>query len=923
MISMRLIFLCFVVLFFSCQEKKQTMALYPSESSQERVDWDIQRLADPITGKIPKNIRQKELLFSKNLPKSNSFSKNNWQHRGPYNVGGRTRALCLDVLDENTILAGGASGGMFRSTDGGQSWNMTTEPSQEHRISCLSQDRRPGKENIWYFGTGENRGSYVINESLYGNGIWKSIDGGLSWDSLPMTTTNTPTSLDGDFDFMFSLKTDPSNDSLDVVYAATRGDIYRTEDGGTNWSKQLGGANSNYYQYTDIEVTSSGIVYATISSNCTDKGIWRSADGQNWSNIVPPTFAPGYSRVEIGVSPSNENVVYFVAAETTGYGQFSQTFFNGSTWSSLWKYEYLSGDGTGVGGRWTDLSANIPANNIASFDNFNAQGSYDLLVSVHPTDTNLIILGGTNLWRSTDGFTSPNNTSIIGGYMAGSVEGHENWGSYENHHPDQHEIIYLPSNDDILLNGNDGGVYKTLNIFKDTVDWISLNNGYNTTQLYTATISKNANSNVMHAGLQDNGNRVTFSSNSNSTWKMPFNGDGMIGGIADNEEDFYLSIQRGVLYKMKLDNTGAAIAFQRMDPASSDSTNYRWKNPMTIDENNDNVLYWSERNKIWRHNSLNSIAYNNSNNKSDFGWDLLNNLPVGSNLGGKAITTLNSSTSPSDILYFGVSPADLFRIDNASSGNSIINNLGTPKTQGNSYCADIAINPDDADEIIAVFSNYGVYSLNHSVDGGQSWKIIGGNLEETYSGAGNGPSCRTAAIVPFDNDTLYLVGTTVGLFGTTNIAPARFGQQFAYEDSTVWQQIGFEEFGSTIVEDIQFRRSDNLLVVATYGNGVYQINLNSSNILLSSNDILSEQLELNIYPNPTSQSINISISKNNLNEYRWVIYNELGSIVNQSRTIKTSGIVNEKIDVSNLKSGVYFISFIFGEKVLTKEFIKN
>ena len=134
------------------------MALYPSESSKERVEWEIERLADPNTGEIPVNIRQKELLFAKNLPKSNSFSKNNWLHRGPYNVGGRTRALCLDVLDENTILAGGASGGMFRSTDGGQSWTMTTDPSQEHRISCLTQDRRPGKENIWYFGTGENRG---------------------------------------------------------------------------------------------------------------------------------------------------------------------------------------------------------------------------------------------------------------------------------------------------------------------------------------------------------------------------------------------------------------------------------------------------------------------------------------------------------------------------------------------------------------------------------------------------------------------------------------------------------------------------------------------------------------------------------------------------------------------------------------------
>ena len=92
---------------------------------------------------------------------------------------------------------------------------------------------------------------------------------------------------------------------------------------------------------------------------------------------------------------------------------------------------------------------------------------------------------------------------------------------------------------------------------------------------------------------------------------------------------------------------------------------------------------------------------------------------------------------------------------------------------------------------------------------------------------------------------------------------------------------------------------------------------------MSSNDILSNKLELNIYPNPTSQSINISISENNFNEYRWVIYNELGSIVNQSRSIKNSGIINEKINVSNLKSGVYFISFISGEKVLTKEFIKN
>ena len=73
------------------------------------------------------------------------------------------------------------------------------------------------------------------------------------------------------------------------------------------------------------------------------------------------------------------------------------------------------------------LSLNIPANQNTSFDNFNAQGGYDLMVKIHPTDPDLVYIGGTNLWRSTDGFTTPNNTSIIGGYRVGSSEGDGNW----------------------------------------------------------------------------------------------------------------------------------------------------------------------------------------------------------------------------------------------------------------------------------------------------------------------------------------------------------------------------------------------------------------------------------------------------------------------------------------------------------------
>ena len=538
--------------FTSCTQKNNNQVVFASDNPAERVVWERIRLADPATGEIPNDIRKKEMIFAKTLPKSAAMSKANWVHRGPYNVGGRTRALSMDVNDENILFAGGASGGMFRSTDGGLSWEMTTSPNQLHNVTCVAQDTRIGHEDTWYFGSGELTGSSASGGEAYyqGNGIYKSVDGGLSWDSLAVTATNT-NGFDSDFDFIWNVKTDPSNDSLDVVYAAVYSAIYRSENGGNSWTKVLGGGSA---YYANVEVTSTGVVYATLSSDGTDKGIWRSVDGQNWINITDSLFTPIYGRIAIGVNPSDEDEVYFLAAETDGYGQHTDIFFNGETWTSLWKYNANTT-------AWNDLSLNIPANQNSSFDNFNAQRGYDLLVKVHPDNQNTVYIGGTNLWRSTDGFSTPNNTMIIGGYLIGSSEGDGNWGVYPNHHPDQHDLLFLPSNTDVLLSATDGGVFKSNDAFADTVEWTSLNNGYYTSQLYGVTISRNANSEVMHGGFQDNGNFITFSDDVQTHWNMPFNGDGAFGGISDNEEDFYLTIQRGVMYKMKLDTNANRLAF--------------------------------------------------------------------------------------------------------------------------------------------------------------------------------------------------------------------------------------------------------------------------------------------------------------------------------------------------------------------------
>ena len=889
-----------VFIFTSCTQMPKKHVAFASDNPAERVIWEKMRLADPNTGEIPKNIRKKEMIFAKTLPKSTAFNKTSWLHRGPYNVGGRTRALAIDILDENILFAGGASGGMFRSTDGGQSWAMTTNPNQLHNVTCVSQDKRAGKENIWYFGSGELTGSSASGGEAYygGNGIYKSVDGGLSWDSLSVTATNT-NGFDSNFDFIWNIATDPSNDSLDVVYAATYGTIYRSENGGATWVKELGGGST---YYNNIEVTSNGEVYATLSSDGLDKGIWHSLDGQNWTNITDSLFPPVYGRIAIGVNPSNENEVYFLAAETDNHGQHTDVFFNGETWTSLWKYD--SSDSS-----WVNLSLNIPANQSTSFDNFNAQGGYDLLVKVHPIDPNTVYIGGTNLWRSSDGFTSPNNTMIIGGYFIGSSEGDGNWGVYPNHHPDQHDLLFLPSDANVILSATDGGVFKSNDTFADTVEWTSLNNGYYTTQLYGVSISRNANSDVLHGGFQDNGNFVTFSPDVEAIWNMPFNGDGCFGGIADNEEDFYLSIQRGVMYKMKLDSNGLRLAFNRMDPASVDSNDYMFINPLVMDKNSD-ILYMAAGNKLWRNNNITNIPYNNSHAKNDFGWDMFSDtLPNPTMI----ITTIETSVNPANVVYLGTKYKKIFRIDNAHAGDPAIVELPYPLTGSNSYVYDIAVNPDNADEVMIVYSNYSVYSLFHSMDGGQSWNKIAGNLEQNPSGSGNGPSCRTAKIIPLGNNTLYLVGTSVGLFGTANLD----------DNNTVWEQVGDTEIGAVVVEFLEYRENDGLLVVATHGNGIYQTNLSSIGDVLSADNITGN-FNLTVFPNPVVNILSLEITLEEIADAKVIIYDELGRKVGDEYGQKLYFGTNViQLNIKDYKSGIYFLSLTIGDNSITKQIIKK
>jgi len=300
-------------------------AIGSAENPTARTNWEFTRLCDPETNTIPRNMRKLELEFAKHMPKATDyFSKNlTWTRRGPFHVGGRTRGAAIDVANENIFLAGGVSGGMWRSENGGASWSKTSGSAEMHNVTCIAQDIRAGKTNTWYIGTGEGYGASASATGAYflGNGLYKSTDNGLTWSSIISTASGTPETFDLNWDIVWNIALDPSNTSEDEIYAAAYGSIYRSANGGETWTTSISGGS----YYTDVVATSDGTIYATLSSDGIYGGIWRTTDGVTWTEIQPEgSFPLIFDRFVIGINPSNENEVYFLGV-TPGYGQLSNT----------------------------------------------------------------------------------------------------------------------------------------------------------------------------------------------------------------------------------------------------------------------------------------------------------------------------------------------------------------------------------------------------------------------------------------------------------------------------------------------------------------------------------------------------------------------------------------------------------------------
>ena len=895
--------LCFLLI------RKPSATIVHTEFEKEGSGYDKKELeeyyrtllADPATGMIPAGIHQRELAFAGTLPVNQDHKRSEfWKARGPNNLGGRTRAIGINIDNPNEVLAGSATGGIYKSSDGGKNWTKTVCPVNS--ISCMIQDRRPGKTSIWYAGTGELSGSSGTANGAYyyGAGILKSTDNGNTWSVLPSTAGNSANNFDSDFDGVWNIAMDYSNLNETELYAAVYSGIYKSTDGGTTWKKKRSGAIGSISYYTDVALADDGTVFATMSSESTHKGVWRSPDGESWTNILPAGFPTVYGRMTIGIAPSDQTQVYIMATNTTNFGFVSTNFQGVKEWNSLWKYKYLSGNGSGSEGVWEDRSANLPDKG-GDFGYFSTQGGYDLYVRVKPDNPDMVFIGATNLWRSSDGFKTKNNIGWIGGYGVNTFRPH--FKSYPNHHPDNHSLVFVPGSSIRAYSTHDGGISYTEDISAPQVNWEARINNYITSQFYTVAIDHaTILDNKIIGGLQDNGTHYADQYGM-ASWHMSFNSDGSYCYVKNGGSEIYVSAQQGRVVRLKVNAIGEPEKFARIDPRQLTRNSYDFINPFVIDPNNENIMYLPAKRRLFRNRNIEARPFLETYDTTRWDTPLWEELtlcvpPASHEFSSIAISRVRPNT-----LFYGTDRGKIFKVNHANTGNPAPKDIsGSNFSTGNINC--ISLDPLDSNRIIVVFSNYNIISVFETRNGGQTWSNISGNLEENANGSGSGPSCRWAAVMPLKNGKRsWFIGTSVGLFATDSLA----GLQ------TKWIFQSPNGIGKNIVTMIDTRLQDYYVVVATHGYGIHSANV-ANDWQITGTNAQAELSRFAVYPNPVNDQT-VMITLNSLTEETpsFRLISQDGKVRNGSiRQVDKLDATSYRIHLNNTASGIYWLSMRSG-----------
>lgn len=451
-----------------------------SESARGAIDYMTSLRVNQITKTIDVNdiVKAQEQLNAKKLLKAGGT---NWKFRGPNNIGGRTRAILFDKDNANVIYAGSVSGGLWKSSTAGITWSKvdylgaTSEDFANLAVTTICQSTN----GDIYFGTGEgfmwNHGTNIATPMILGAGIWKSTDHGQTFTRLTSTWNETNMT---DFTLVFKMVAHPTENN--TIYAATGTGLKVSVDGGSTWSSvTLDDDIYNGYPATDVEISSSGNVIASIANRCFLKESGSNTFANRSGNIDDSLInEENIGRLEFAYAPSNSDYVYCLAADA----------IEGSSLGML-ENVYKSVDG---GNTWVVVGKG----GSGSFQPLGHQGIYDMAIAVNPINEEEVFIAGLDVYVG--------NKVPVGDLFEWNQISLNYWPQNSPQqlyvHADQHTIVFNPENPKEMFVGSDGGISKGV-ISNDGYGFVTMNNNYAVTQFYSVAANNNG---TVIGGAQDN-----------------------------------------------------------------------------------------------------------------------------------------------------------------------------------------------------------------------------------------------------------------------------------------------------------------------------------------------------------------------------------------------------------------------------------
>lgn len=494
-------------------------------------------------GTIPRGLRQqwyqhdrRTLAQHSSARSTNPFASTTFM--GPTNVGGRTRALLVDRSNSSRIFAGGISGGLWLSNNGGATWAPINDASATLSVTSLTQS--PFNANEIYYSTGESRGN---SAGLNGDGIWKSTDGGNTFTQLASTTSNSH------LDRVWTIQHGKDLTNPNTVYIGTNsGGVYRTNNGGTTWKQVLNTPS----QINDIITFADGGILASAHGS----GLYYSPSGDTGTyhqlaHANLPTS--GFKRIEIENCATIPNAIYalFENSRGTGISHLLYSSDRGVTW------EVRSAPSTG-----------------------NTYSRYCIMLGVHPSDTNrLVAAAASSRYRY-------------------STNGGRSWSFGPFTHADHHIVAYDIQNSDVFYTGNDGGVFAhTWSSLSSATD---LNIGYHTTQFYAGFYGPTGDQ--AFGGAQDNGTHSVGTPLSVAQFKITGGDGGpTFINLQSPTGAGYQSYQRGSVYRRNNMIRHPSFSNRvHLDTMLDEGVNFI--HPYTINRTDGDQVYYPTRRGLWASN---------------------------------------------------------------------------------------------------------------------------------------------------------------------------------------------------------------------------------------------------------------------------------------------------------------------------------